>query len=112
MHPVSTTPTHSYRCASRVKVMGAGRSDSYRTCTLPPPLHRYLFMSELISLTQSAINGELQQTVNARELHAFLESKQQFTTWIKNRINEYDFVENQDFICVPQKNGSQQCYYD
>ena len=54
-------------------------------------------MNELISLTQSTINGEVQQTVNARELHAFLQSKQDFSTWIKNRIEQYDFVENQDF---------------
>ena len=54
-------------------------------------------MNELIALNQSAINGELQQTVNARELHAFLESKQEFSTWIKNRIEQYGFVENQDF---------------
>ena len=60
-------------------------------------------MNELISLTQSAINGELQQTVNARELHAFLESKQDFSTWIKNRIEKYDFVENQDFVQLHKK---------
>ena len=54
-------------------------------------------MNELISLTQSTINGEFQQTVNARELHAFLESKQDFSTWIKNRVEQYGFVENQDF---------------
>ena len=54
-------------------------------------------MNELIALTQSAINGEFQQTVNARELHAFLGSKQDFSTWIKNRIEQYGFVENQDF---------------
>ena len=60
-------------------------------------------MNELIALTQSAINGELQQTVNARELHAFLESKQDFSTWIKNRIEKYGFVENQDFIKLHKK---------
>ena len=60
-------------------------------------------MNELISLTQSAINGELQQTVNARELHAFLESKQDFSTWIKNRVEQYDFVENQDFVRLHKK---------
>ena len=60
-------------------------------------------MNELISLTQSAINGELQQTVNARELHAFLESKQDFSTWIKNRIDQYGFVGNQDFIKLHKK---------
>ena len=58
-------------------------------------------MNELISLTQSAINGELQQTVNARELHAFLESKQDFSTWIKNRIEKYGF--NQDFAVSHKK---------
>ena len=60
-------------------------------------------MNELIDLTQSAINGEVQQTVNARELHAFLESKQDFSTWIKNRVEQYDFVENQDFIKLHKK---------
>ena len=33
--------------------------------------------------------------------------KAKFATWIKNRIADYDFVENQDFVCVPQKNGTQ-----
>ena len=60
-------------------------------------------MNELISLNQSAINGNAVETVNARELHAFLESKQDFSTWIKNRISEYEFVENQDFISLHKK---------
>ena len=55
-------------------------------------------MNELIALTQSAINGELQQTVNARELHAFLEVQTRFNDWIAARINEYGFVENQEFV--------------
>ena len=55
-------------------------------------------MNELISLFQLAINGELQQTVNARELHAFLEVRTRFNDWIAARINEYGFVENQDFV--------------
>ena len=63
-------------------------------------------MNELISLTKSAINGEFQQTVNARELHAFLGSKQDFSTWIKNRIEQYDLVENQDFVLAPQFCGA------
>ena len=60
-------------------------------------------MNELIALNQSTINGEVQQTVNARELHAFLESKQDFSTWIKNRIEKYGFVENQDFVRFHKK---------
>lgn len=31
-----------------------------------------------------------QKAVNARDLHAFLESKQQFADWIKGRISRYD----------------------
>ncbi|WP_297638601.1 antA/AntB antirepressor family protein [uncultured Clostridium sp.] len=35
--------------------------------------------------------------VSARELHKILESKQDFTTWIKSRIEKYGFVEDEDF---------------
>ena len=43
------------------------------------------------------------ETVSARELHEFLGSKQDFSTWIKNRIEKYEFVENQDFIKLHKK---------
>ena len=70
-------------------------------CTLsvrPPPLHRYLFVNELVKLQPQTINGNAVETVNARELHTFLESKQDFSTWIKNRIEKYEFVENADYL--------------
>lgn len=51
-------------------------------------------IGELIPINES--NGK--RAVDARMLHAFLESKQQFQDWIKNRINKYGFVENQDFV--------------
>ena len=57
----------------------------------------------LILVFESTINEELVQTVNARELHAFLESKQDFSTWIKARIDQYGFVENQDFTRIIKK---------
>lgn len=38
-----------------------------------------------------------QRAVNARELHAFLDNKRQFANWIKQRIEQYGFVENQDY---------------
>lgn len=53
-------------------------------------------MTELIKITEQ--NG--QQVVSARELHLFLESKQDFSTWIKNRIEKYDFVENEDYTLL------------
>lgn len=51
-------------------------------------------MNELIKITT---NESGNQVVSARELHKFLESKQEFANWIKNRIDKYGFVENQDF---------------
>ena len=49
--------------------------------------------NELIKITEQ--NGK--KAVSARELHQFLGSKQQFQDWIKNRIEKYQFIENQDF---------------
>ena len=60
-------------------------------------------MNELIPLCPQTINGVAVETVSARELHAFLESKQDFSTWIKNRIEKYEFVENQDFVVFHKK---------
>jgi phage anti-repressor protein len=50
-------------------------------------------MQELIKIEKR--NGI--ETVNARDLWEFIESKQDFSTWIKNRIEKYLFVENEDF---------------
>ena len=60
-------------------------------------------MNELIPLHSQTIDGNAVETVSARELHSFLESKQDFSNWIKNRIEQYDFVENQDFITLNKK---------
>lgn len=58
--------------------------------------------SPLIAISNSPINGGVTQTVNARELHAFLGSKRQFADWINERIQKYGFVENQDFVIFSQ----------
>ena len=60
-------------------------------------------MTQLIPLHSQTIDGNAVETVNARELHEFLESKRQFADWIKNRISEYDFIENQDFVRFHKK---------
>lgn len=52
----------------------------------------------LVQTFQGEINGETQPLVNARDLHIFLESKQQFGNWIVNRIEQYGFVEGQDYL--------------
>lgn len=53
----------------------------------------YQPMQELIKITEQ--NGK--RAVSARDLHLFLESKQEFANWIKNRIDKYGFIENQDY---------------
>ncbi|WP_208434679.1 antA/AntB antirepressor family protein [Bartonella taylorii] len=58
-------------------------------------------MDNPITITNNTINEESVQTVNARELHAFLEVGKHFSTWINDRINKYNLVENQDFVCFP-----------
>lgn len=57
-------------------------------------------MNELIQVQQRTIGQQSLPTVNARELHAFLQSSQQFGNWINNRIQQYVFVENIDYILV------------
>jgi len=62
-------------------------------------------MNELIKVSQSNIGAETVNTVNARELHEFLEVKTKFADWIKERIGKYDFVENRDFTVLKNRNG-------
>lgn len=51
-------------------------------------------MQELIKITTTESGS---QVVSARELHEFLGSKQDFSTWIKARIDKYGFVSEIDF---------------
>lgn len=57
----------------------------------------------LLSLLPQEIEDTLDdglaiQTVNARDLHGFLEAGRDFSTWIKERITEYGFIEGQDYV--------------
>ncbi|WP_375707575.1 antA/AntB antirepressor family protein [Bartonella sp. AA1HLJMS] len=58
-------------------------------------------MNTLIPILEQIIDQKTVQTVNARELHAFLEIGKDFSTWITDRINKYNLLENQDFVCSP-----------
>lgn len=40
------------------------------------------------------------QLCDARALHAFMEVKRDFTTWIKGRIHKFGFVADEDFISI------------
>lgn len=55
-------------------------------------------MQQLIPVTPRPIGQHTVPAVNARELHAYLESKQDFSNWINNRIKQYGFAENTDYL--------------
>ncbi|MDV7706730.1 antA/AntB antirepressor family protein [Acinetobacter pittii] len=52
----------------------------------------------LIPVVDRDIGGEVQPSVDARELHKWLKSGEMFATWIKKRIKTYKFIENEDYI--------------
>ena len=65
----------------------------------------------LMTVTPGEIGGQTTQLVDARLLHDFLGVGKDFTTWIKLRIRQYGFVENQDYLLtqtgeqVPHQGG-------
>lgn len=71
-------------------------------------------MSEIVRVEHGSIGGELVQTVSARELHLFLGVGKDFSTWIKDRIEQFGFVEDADFVVFPEigeKGGRPQISY-
>lgn len=66
-----------------------------------------------ITVIDRQIGTDTIQTVNARDLHAFLEVKSEFRNWIKNRIDDFGFLENQDFITTVEiyRGGERKDYH-
>ena len=62
-------------------------------------LIKYMKMKEMIAITRNENGNEV---INARDLHVQLESKQKFADWIKNKVvNNPFFDENEDFVLLP-----------
>lgn len=71
-------------------------------------------MANLIQVSNNKISDSEVKTVNARELHQFLEVKSRFNDWINNRIRDFGFLENKDFVTVTKNlvsGGSQKEIY-
>lgn len=62
-------------------------------------------MHDLIKIEKSNINGIEINSMNAREIHEYLEIKTPFSMWIKRAIEKYDFLENEDFTTHKFVNG-------
>ncbi len=56
--------------------------------------------SPLIPVLPGPLDGRGVQFVDARQLHAFLGVGRDFSNWIKGRIQEYGFVESQDYLVI------------
>ncbi len=50
------------------------------------------------AVTPRPLGGETVPTCDARELHASLGVRRDFSTWIKDRITEYGFAEGRDYV--------------
>ena len=58
--------------------------------------------NNLVPTFQGLLASKNQTLVNARDLHQFLNVGRDFSNWIKKRIKEYQFIENQDFTSFTQ----------
>ena len=56
-------------------------------------------MNELISVT---LNDNHEPVVSGRQLHEALDVKTRYNDWF-NRMTEYGFIENQDYLAITQK---------
>ena len=52
---------------------------------------------ELVKISQVKVGEQNVNAVNARDLWNALESKQEFSHWIKNRIDKLGLIESRDY---------------
>lgn len=52
---------------------------------------------DLVPVFTGSLQDQTLQLCNARDLHAFLDVRRDFSNWIKGRIAEYGFIEGEDF---------------
>ena len=53
---------------------------------------------QIITIKSSEFPDRASDTVNARELHAFLDVGKVFHSWISDRIKQYSFAKDQDYL--------------
>lgn len=61
---------------------------------------------QLIPVFNGALAGQQQQLCDARDLHQFLNVGRDFSTWVKDRVEQYGFIEGEDFSPVLGKSTS------
>jgi len=61
--------------------------------------------SQLVPVFDGTISNESTLLCNARDLHKFLGVKRDFSTWINERVSEYEFIANLDYIEFSPNSG-------
>ena len=56
-------------------------------------------MTSIIKITKNEIGNAELNSVNARDIHNYLQVNSKFADWIKRAISKYDFKENIDYVC-------------
>ena len=56
-------------------------------------------MTNIIKVTKNEIGNAELNSVNARDIHNYLQVNSKFADWIKRAISKYDFKENIDYVC-------------
>lgn len=62
-------------------------------------------MNGLMIISEKKVGQDEINTVNARELHSFLEVESKFTDWFSRRVKDYGFEEDRDFCSVLSKSS-------
>ncbi len=61
--------------------------------------------NKIIPIANRFIQGKPTDTASARALHQKLKVGRDFSSWIKSRISQYGFVENEDYVTTFTKTG-------
>lgn len=63
-------------------------------------------LGQLVPVTSAKIGDSVVPTCNGRDLHAYLQVKRDYTSWVKGRITKYGFAEGTDYATeVVTKSG-------
>lgn len=62
-----------------------------------------------IQFSNVVLGNEQQLGVNARDVHAALEVKTNFSDWMKRRIKQCKFEENYDYMLILKRGAGIRC---
>lgn len=57
-------------------------------------------LTALLPIQEIHYKGEIYRHVDARALHSFLENKTRFNDWFRRLVDEYGFIENEDYRII------------